>query len=120
MATWSQDDDPLHAWPLSTLVAAPPALTLFFVLLVLRASVWAAAPAEATATVVLAIVVFGMPATLVGGAFALVIRFGLWRIAWIIIASIFLYDQGGPPGRHLSRGFPASRMRLGLNPRRPT
>ena len=34
--TWNQIYDPLGAWPLSTLVAALPVLTLFFVLLVLR------------------------------------------------------------------------------------
>ena len=43
MANWAQDYDPLHAWPLSTLVAALPVLSLFFVLLVLRARVWVAA-----------------------------------------------------------------------------
>ncbi|HEY2157046.1 MAG TPA: L-lactate permease [Isosphaeraceae bacterium] len=101
MATWSQDYDPLHAWQLSTLVAALPVLTLFFVLLVLRARVWAAALAGATAAVVLAIVIFGMPATSVGGAFALGIQFGLWRIAWIIVASIFLYEVAVETGQFL-------------------
>jgi lactate permease len=92
MDPWSQDYDPLHAWPLSTLVAALPVLTLFFALLVLRVRVWAAALAGAVAAVVLALVVFGMPAGLVGGAFVLGVQFGLWRIAWIIVASIFLYE----------------------------
>jgi lactate permease len=88
MAAWSQDYDPLHSWPLSTLVAALPVLTLFFVLLVLRARVWVAAMAGAMAAVVLDLVAFGMPATLVGGAFTLGIQFGLWRIAWIIVARL--------------------------------
>ena len=43
--TWTQNYDPLHFWPLSTLVAAVPVFTLFFVLLVLRARVWVAAMA---------------------------------------------------------------------------
>src|SRR4051812_14408363 len=99
MATWSQDYDPLHFWPLSTLVAALPVLTLFFVLLVLRARVWVAALAGAMAAVVLGLVVFEMPATLVGGAFALGVQFGLWRIAWIIVASIFLYEVAVETGQ---------------------
>ena len=99
MTTWPQDYDPLHAWPLSTAVAALPVLTLFFALLVLRARVWAAALAGAVAAVALALVVFGMPATLVGGAFALGVQFGLWRIAWIIVASIFLYEVAVETGQ---------------------
>src|SRR5258708_2732948 len=92
MATWSQDYDPLHSWPLSTAIAALPVLSLFFVLLALKVRVWAAALAGSVVAVVLALTVFKMPATLVGGAFLLGIQFGLWRIAWIIVASIFLYE----------------------------
>ena len=91
--TWSQNYDPLHAWPLSTLVAALPVLTLFVVLLAFRARVWVAAlaglmrrgrrwrsrssgcrPAGRRRPADWASV------------------FGLFRIAWIIVASIFLYD----------------------------
>src|SRR6476619_3048575 len=36
---WSQNYDPLGAWPLSTAVAALPVVTLFFVLVGLRARV---------------------------------------------------------------------------------
>ena len=99
MPPWSQDYDPLHAWPLSTLVAALPVLSLFFVLLALRARVWVAALAGASAAVLLALTVFGMPAAMVGGAFALGVQFGLWRIAWIIVASIFLYEVAVETGQ---------------------
>jgi lactate permease len=34
--TWPQDYDPLHAWPLSTLISALPVVTLFFALVVLK------------------------------------------------------------------------------------
>ena len=59
--TWAQNYDPLHSWPLSTLVAAMPVLTLFFVLLVLKARVWVAAMAGMLMAIVLARVIFGMP-----------------------------------------------------------
>ena len=89
--TWSQNYDPLHAWPLSTLVSALPVVTLFFALVVLKTRVWVAALAGLLMAVVLALAVFGMPATLVAAAGGLGVIFGLLRIAWIIVASIFLY-----------------------------
>jgi len=99
MTTWSQDYDPLNAWMLSTLVAALPVLSLFFVLLALKARVWVAAMVGALVAVIVALLVFKMPATLVGGSFVLGIQFGLWRIAWIIVASIFLYEVAVETGQ---------------------
>jgi lactate permease len=97
--TWSQEYDPFHSWPISTFVAAIPVLTLFLVLLAFKARVWVAALAGAAAAVVLALAVFGMPPMLVGEAFALGVQFGLWRIAWIIVASIFLYEVSVETGQ---------------------
>jgi lactate permease len=89
--SWSQNYDPLHAWPLSTLVSTLPVVTLFFSLVVLKTRVWVAALAGLLMSVVLALTVFHMPATLVTAAGALGVIFGMLRIAWIIVASIFLY-----------------------------
>src|SRR5499426_1218647 len=90
--TWTQNYDPLGSWPLSTLVAALPVLTLFFVLVVLRKRVWFSAMCGMLTAVILALVVFGMPARMVGAAAANGVIFGILRIAWIIIASMFLYN----------------------------
>ncbi|MGP0063900.1 MAG: L-lactate permease [Isosphaeraceae bacterium] len=90
--TWPQHYDPLHAWPLSTLVSALPVVTLFFALVVLKTRVWIAALAGMLMAVALALVVFGMPAMMVAAAGGLGVIFGLLRIAWIIVASIFLYN----------------------------
>ncbi len=90
--TWAQNYDPFHLWPLSTLVAAVPVLTLFFVLLVLKARVWVAAMAGMLMAIVLAGGIFGMPASGIAASCALGVQFGFFRIAWIIIASIFLYE----------------------------
>ena len=49
-------------------VAAVPVLTLFFVLVVLKARVWVAAFSGMVAAILLANLVFGMPATLVAAA----------------------------------------------------
>jgi lactate permease len=89
--TWSQNYDPLHSWPLSTLISSLPVITLFFTLIVLRARVWAAALAGLVAAVLLALIIFRMPVPLVLSAGALGVVFGLIRIAWIIVGSIFLY-----------------------------
>lgn len=91
MSSWSQSYNPLGYWWLSTLVAALPVLTLFFVLIVLKKRVWMAALYGMLAAIVIAIVVFRMPPALVGASVVLGFVFGLFRIAWIIVASIFLY-----------------------------
>ncbi len=96
---WHQDYDPLHSWPLSTLVSALPVATLFFALVVLRLRVWVAALGGLLMAVVLAIGVFRMPAVLVFAAGGLGFIFGMLRIAWIIVASIFLYNVAVETGQ---------------------
>src|SRR3954464_2391386 len=96
---WTQDYDPLHAWPLSTLVSALPVLTLFFMLVARRARVWVAALAGLLMAVALALAVFRMPPPLVAAACGLGAVFGLLRIAWIIVASIFLYHVAVETGQ---------------------
>ncbi len=90
--TWPQNYDPLGNWILSTCIAAIPVLTLFFVLVVLKARVWVSALCGMLAAVLLALLVFKMPVALVAGAAGHGFVFGMLRIAWVIIASIFLYN----------------------------
>src|SRR5262249_48765031 len=82
--------DPLGWWPFSTALSALPVLTLFFVLLVLRKAVWVSALAGMLAAIVLAMGPFHMPPSLVAAAAVHGTVFGLLRIAWIILGSIFL------------------------------
>src|SRR5689334_2889850 len=97
--TWSQDYSPLSHWLLSTLVSALPVLTLFFILLVLKKRVWAAAFGGLVMAVLLASLVFHMPAGLITRAGLLGVVFGFLRIAWILIASIFLYHVAVETGQ---------------------
>jgi lactate permease len=92
MIPWAQSYDPLRAWPLSTAVSALPVLTLFFFLVVLRRRVWVCALAGAMMAAGLAIGVLRMPARLVVAAAGQGVVFGVFRIAWIIVASMFLYN----------------------------
>jgi lactate permease len=89
---WQQNYDPIHFWPLSTLLAAVPVLTLFFVLLVLKKKVWVSALCGMIAAIVLAAGILRMPAPLIANSLLHGIVFGFFQIAWIIIASIFLYN----------------------------
>ena len=99
MPIWHQNYDPLGSWPLSTLVSALPVLTLFVVLLVFRRRVWVAASAGLAVALVLALTVFGMPVAMAAAACAHGVIFGFLRIAWIIIASIFLYNVAVETGQ---------------------
>jgi lactate permease len=97
--TWNQNYDPLGWWILSTGVSALPVLTLFFVLLVLRKPVWVSALAGMLVAVFLALVVFRMPPTMVAAANCQGFVFGMMRIAWIIIASIYLFNVAVETGQ---------------------
>jgi lactate permease len=96
---WTQTYDPLGAWPLSTALAALPVVTLFFVLVVVKRKVWESALAGFLMAVAMAMFVFDMPATLVAWSAVHGAVFGLFRIAWIIIASIFLYHVAVETGQ---------------------
>jgi lactate permease len=99
MPGWAQSYDPLGSWPLSTLASALPVLTLFFVLLALRKAVWVSALAGMMVAVLLAVGLFRMPPALVGAAVVHGSVFGLLRIAWIIVASMFLYNVAVETGQ---------------------
>src|SRR6266852_4531572 len=89
---WTQVYDPLHSWLLSTLVAALPILVLFGLLAGLRVRPhWCAIAGGATAVIV-AVVIFGMPFPLAGMSFLYGVAFGLLKIAWIVLAAVYLYD----------------------------
>ena len=97
--SWAQLYDPFGNRVLSTAVAALPVVTLFFVLVALKKRVWVSALSGFAVAVTLAIFVFGMPAMLVGTAAVHGVIFGLMRIAWIVVGSIFLYNVACETGQ---------------------
>ena len=89
---WTQVYDPLgHAW-LSTLVAALPILVLFGLLAGLRVKPHWCAGAGALTAIGVAIFVFKMPLALAAMSFGYGVAFGLLKIAWIVLAAVYLYD----------------------------
>jgi L-lactate transport len=89
---WLQTYDPLGNVVLSTVAAAVPALVLFFCLAVRRTAAWKASIYGCLAAVVLALMVFRMPPQMVAGAVSSGLVFGWFRIAWIVVAAVFVYE----------------------------
>jgi lactate permease len=89
---WTQVYDPFGHWWLSTLVAALPIIVLFGLLAGLKVKPHWCAIAGALTAVVVAILVFKMPALLASMSFAYGVAFGVLKIAWIVLAAVYLYD----------------------------
>src|SRR2546426_9531740 len=89
---WTQVYDPLHNWILSTLVAALPILVLFGLLAGLRGKPHWCAIAGAGTAVAVAVLIFGVPFRLAGMSFVYGVGFGVVKIAWIVLAAVYLYD----------------------------
>lgn len=89
---WLQDFNPLGNTVLSTMAAAVPVCTLFYFLAVRRTPAWRAAVYAFLAAVAVALAVFRMPAVMVAGAVADGLVFGWFRIGWIVVAAVFVYN----------------------------
>ena len=89
---WTQIYDPLGHWWLSTLVAAFPIIVLFGLLAGLKVKPHWCAIAGASTAVAVAIIFFRMPPTLAALSFAYGVAFGVLKIAWIVLAAVYLYD----------------------------
>ena len=89
---WPQNFDPLGNRWLSTLAALIPVCTLFYLLAVRRLPAWQAAVYAFIAGVVVALAVFRMPPVMVAGAVADGLVYGWFRIAWILVAAVFVYE----------------------------
>ncbi|WP_165226464.1 L-lactate permease [Aquisphaera insulae] len=89
---WEQSYDPLRFWPLSTLAAAFPVLLLLGLLASGRVHAGRAALAGLVAAALAAWLVFGMPAGMVAAAAGVGVVFAVFRILWLIVAAVYLYD----------------------------
>ncbi len=89
--TWTQSFDPLGNLWLSALVAFLPILCFLLCLLVFKMKGYIAGFITVIMASVVAMFAYDMPFSLVGASFVQGFANGMWPIAWIIIAAIFLY-----------------------------
>ena len=89
---WTQIYDPFGRWWLSTLVATLPIFVLFGLLVGLKVRPHWCAIAGAMTAAFVAVVFFKMPVILAAMSFGYGVAFGLLKIAWIVLAAVFLYD----------------------------
>lgn len=91
MEQWNQIYDPLGNMWLSALVAFVPIAIFFLSLIVLKLKGHAAGFLTVVSAIIIAIGVYGMPVDKTLFSFLYGAFYGIWPIAWIIIAAIFLY-----------------------------
>ena len=92
MTPWPQTYTPLHNLFLSALVAAIPVAVLLGLLGIFRVRAHLAALAGLASSLLIAIVVYGMPTKLALIAAANGAAYGLFPIGWIVLNAIFVYD----------------------------
>src|SRR6202522_334401 len=89
---WTQVYDPFGHWWLSTLVATLPLIVLFGLLAGLKVKPHWCAIAGAATAVAVAILFFKMPPALAAMSFGYGVAYGVLKIAWIVLAAVYLYD----------------------------
>src|SRR4030088_1260347 len=89
---WTQVYDPFGRWWLSTLVASLPVIVLLGLLAGFKVKPHWCAIAGALTAMAVAILIFKMPLILAAMSFGYGVAFGLLKIAWIVLAAVFLYD----------------------------
>jgi lactate permease len=89
---WTQIYDPLGHWWLSTLVASLPIIVLFSLLAGLKVKPHWCAIAGASTAAAVAMIFFRMPPALAAMSFGYGVAYGILKIAWIVLAAVYLYD----------------------------
>jgi len=97
--TWVQNFDPLGNPVLSTLAAAIPVCVLLYFLAVRRTAAWLSAIFGFVAAVLVALAIFHMPPVMVAGAVTNGLVFGWFRIAWVVVAAVFVYELSVESGK---------------------
>lgn len=91
MQTWQQLYTPLGSLGLSAAAALIPIVFFFLALAVFRLKGHIAGSITLALSVLVAIFAFQMPADMAFAAAGYGFGYGLWPIAWIIVAAVFLY-----------------------------
>jgi lactate permease len=89
---WNQVYDPLGIWWVSALIAALPILVLLGLLAGFKVKPHWCAMAGALTAITVAIFFLKMPPQLAIVSFGYGVAFGVLKIAWIVLAAVYLYD----------------------------
>jgi lactate permease len=89
---WNQVYDPLGIWWISALIAALPILVLLGLLAGFKVKPHWCAMAGALTAITVAIFFLKMPPLLAVVSFGYGVAFGVLKIAWIVLAAVYLYD----------------------------
>jgi lactate permease len=93
LAVWNQRYEPVaNNLALSALVAALPVIVLLGLLGLLRIRAHYAALAGLATALLVALLVYGMPAPMATAALVNGALFGLFPIGWIVLTAMFVYD----------------------------
>ncbi|MCU1717477.1 lactate permease LctP family transporter [Pseudomonas sp. 5P_3.1_Bac2] len=91
MQTWQQIYAPLGSLGVSAIAALVPIVFFFLALAVMRLKGHVAGGITLALSLLVAIAAFDMPASMAFAAAGYGFLYGLWPIAWIIVAAVFLY-----------------------------
>jgi L-lactate transport len=91
MQPWTQIYDPAGNLWVSALIAALPILFFFAALTVFKLKGHVAGTGTVLIALAVAVFFYQMPVSMALGAVGYGFMYGLWPIAWIIIAAVFLY-----------------------------
>jgi len=91
MQTWQQIYIPLGNLGISALIAVSPIVFFCLALTALRLKGHVAGALTLTLSLIMAIFAFNMPVSMALSAAVYGFLYGLWPIAWIIVAAVFLY-----------------------------
>ncbi|HQW27875.1 MAG TPA: L-lactate permease, partial [Verrucomicrobiales bacterium] len=96
---WSQNYNPLDSLTLSSLVAALPIVTLLGLLAFWHVRAQVAALAGLAVALLIALLVYRMPAMTAGMAAVNGAAFGLFPIGWIVLNAMFVYNLSVETGQ---------------------
>lgn len=91
MQIWQQNYDPLNNIWLSSLIALLPVLFFFFALIRLKMKGYQAATLTVVLALLVALLLYRMPLQQALASTVYGFMYGLWPIAWIIVAAVFVY-----------------------------
>ncbi|HZE85728.1 MAG TPA: lactate permease LctP family transporter [Puia sp.] len=89
---WTQITDPFHTMILSALVAILPVLFIFWALVIRKMKGYQASLLATALAMLIAILVYGMPAKLALLSSGNGIIYGLFPICWIVLPAVFLFN----------------------------